>query len=393
MKLYINKESITRFLIGLICIYNISTLLQTYNSFYITAAVVCILIFSIVTNKRVDQKMFVSSVGCLGVSLLVIMCVFMIKGKPISEAINYFSLIWGMFYCSIFTDFLLKNDNKKAVQSFITIQLIVIIISAAVTLYFLKTNPLVARAIGGVGSGEEDVDLLKRLGCGGYSFVYGAVAVCYAMMIRVKEKKGNRIFNLMVLFALMALIFSSNYSTAILITLFTILYVFIIPKNNGKWFFALVILMLVIVVFWNDILGFLFDMANKTGLFFVADKMNSLLAGSTGSFNSLSRYRTFMISINSFASNPLVGGDISSGHSVLLDMLADIGIFVVIPILMMLRMFRYYCLSMEEKYYIGFLIITLAIMLVNTFYGPAQIISYFLITPLIIGIMNQDLEN
>lgn len=226
---------------------------------------------------------------------------------------------------------------------------------------------------------NPELDLLyKAHNIGGYGFIYYLLLIFPILVKRIREKYS--LLDLAVLVCGVYCVIRSEYTTALLIMLVTgccLLYV--ITKSTIVKIASLVF-GVACVFFLKDILIFAGSLVGDS--FFVEQRINMLLDfGETGSTDGdmAERQDLYMLSLNSFLSNPIFGGFFSSGnhvggHSEILDYIGHSGLVGLIALHAMYRTLKYRTpvgfLSFRDPFIKLTAFVAFFIAATNTFLSP-----------------------
>ena len=279
---------------------------------------------------------------------ILILFLFIIEGHypyPYSRLIYFVGIIYFVFILDVFK--YLKDYKGLALISFVA--LIVFLITAITTINGLNQFPYASRLLAGglrASMGEAEalqwINLYKRIGIGGYDYIYG-IAILFPVIVcffkkKWKNKKINIFYGILTI-VLYYTVLKSGYATALIVTTFSGL-VALFYNKNVNIFFIVSIVMVIIGLFistsiFSDLTIFIANLfetgtlLNRKTLEIHDALFENTIRGSVGS-----RVDLFGISLSSFLSNPLIGGGKTAnlgGHAIWLDLLGTYGILIVIP--------------------------------------------------------------
>lgn len=303
--------------------YVLATLLQNYYSVYIHLFLflVCFLA-SKSFNRRIGRVLLV---GCLTCLLFVLFAV--VKGTidPISQVGVFLHYItWPVLYL-LFKDKMSNNEKKN----FLNYILLICILNNILSLKALFENREISRLLAGAASLTQRQEFFGK-GVGGYGHVFAMAFFTIAALywfLNSKEKYEKILLFVFLLTNYMYILFSS-YTTAILLTLILTVFALTMKMESLKITITFAIIVLLIIVFSDELFLAGINIANVLKLDFVSKHLTQLHAlQSLSDYLTLRRSYFYSISWESFKSNPLFGGDFAGGHSQLLDCLARMGLF------------------------------------------------------------------
>lgn len=189
-------------------------------------------------------------------------------------------------------------------------------------------------------------NIYKAHNIGGYGFIYYLLLLIPILIQKIRVKYS--LFNLIVLIASVICVIRSEYTTALLIMFITFCCVlFIISKNRLIKFGALSVG--IAVVFFSETILIWASSYFGTDSFIIQQRLDMLIEYNTyGSADGDLKERQFryLMSLDSFLSNPLFGGLFNSephvgGHSEILDYLGHSGLFGLVFLIIMYRLLKY----------------------------------------------------
>ena len=203
--------------------------------------------------------------------------------------------------------------------------------------------PMASRILATDSSKYPDQFILyKRMGIGGYEYIYTLVAfVVFSPTIFNQRKKLIIVFLVLIHIGFIVCIILSQYTIAIILTLFLTPVSFAVYKFNKNVVFTLFIVFLISLAFLLLIepillfLSFIFESLNTS---FVSIRINEFLTAiNQGSILSLERIGLYNNAWKNIISSPFIGVFykhtlLKSGHSELLTCLEMFGLFGLIAV-------------------------------------------------------------
>ena len=219
----------------------------------------------------------------------------------------------------------------------------VALISVAVYLIsFVSVLPIVMHYDMRLLATQAELDI-HVLGLPGYTLMHAfAMSLPVAFMGYISAEGKHKLVALVLLICNIILVLNTNVTTSLVAMLICIIFFLSYGKKSGINFFRLVILMVCVLIIYSfnvveHFLEFLCGWFEGTA---VQPKMESFLALYRGGEDEIGavtgRENLHAISMDSFLSNMIWGGDQVGGHSVILDRLGGMGLLAGIPFIMLL---------------------------------------------------------
>ncbi len=215
-------------------------------------------------------------------------------------------------------------------------------------------------------------------GIGGYGFIYFLV-LCAPIVLREIRKEFS-VFKLLVLIAMVYCVIRSEYTTAIILMVFSLVVSFLMQRGSFLAASITVVVGIVVLIKSEDIIRWALRIFDGVSIP-IEVRLRSMLQYyqyETMTGDLLARRNLYARSINSFISNPLVGGFFKTGsqvggHSEILDLIGHSGLFGVTALILVIRWVR-------RRTSIGFLnidvffktmfFVAFVLALINTFSAP-----------------------
>ena len=321
----LTEKGILKIITVILVVISLFTLAQAYYSAYIHIALIVVCFFIC----RKEQWETLSFIVCgIGVCLFFVLMSFFKNNNAFMEHVGFYLhyITWPFLFVCI-----AKKCKAKEINHLLYFIIGICIIGDILTLIQLNINPDISRLLAGTHLGDEKLQYYK-MGVGGYGYVFAMSFFMYGIVRWIKKStsKAEKIYLIVFLIINSLLILYAAYTTAIIISVALIglaLMADIKLKYQIPILSAIIILMLVL---GNPLLEACYDIANNLELNWVAKRFEQLLqAQETNDMSSLRRVELYTISWNTFKKNPITGGSAVGGHSQILDLLAQYGIFAV----------------------------------------------------------------
>ncbi|MCE5178567.1 MAG: hypothetical protein LLF81_05435 [Porphyromonadaceae bacterium] len=309
------------------------------------------------------------------------------------------------YFAFIFNE---SSGNMRTNYSIIKWSILPIVFIAITTLLILIKNPYASRQATSLRS-EFSSDYIFT---GGYDFIYSLAIftvilfAIYFLHSRYSNSKFQKIqlFILLVLFLIT--VFLSNFLTAVLMILFSISFFYVIKNNLFSLMFIIPILIILIIIFNQELISLLidmFDLISPQGK--IVDKLIDLQMKSSvfGNQNIMSdRNETYLSSFNGFLENPIFGkviypfsveDNFFSGfgqHSQIIDTMSLFGIFGIIQIYFLLKIFTIRLKKGFRSLNAFTLSVMLSVLILNFFNNSTALcgFAYFFVYPSVYHLFN-----
>lgn len=247
----------------------------------------------------------------------------------------FISYNWGWALC-------FYRDKKYLFRTTLPWILFMFLFGSISTYFGCLHYPMASRILA-TGAGKYDSslhDMYKKMGIGGYDFIYSFVFILPSIMCLIKS--SNRIiyksFLCVVILIGSICVLQSGYSTGILFMLiaFFCTLILLMSKSNNPYP-SLIFMLSVLIVVWIyrlEIISFIGYIGDSVGAYYVSTRMNQLgVALSTGGVESLDRFQLYHNAFVKFLDSPIFGElaresdlGLNSGHSEVLNYLEVYGI-------------------------------------------------------------------
>ena len=236
----------------------------------------------------------------------------------------------------------LEIEDDICNKLFVWITSISVLITMALTIWTLVRYPGAARVLASNSFANYGRDLYRKMGCGGFDFIYSLVIlVPVGLAACVKLKRFYKIIVAIATAGCIITILLSGYTTAILL-LFLACTLFLCTINRGTLILTIVLSPLLIWLFINfrdEIANQVYAIAEMFSSKAVKDHLIELadIIAQKADVEDLDRVDLYTKSVEAFLMNPIFGSysvngaSAVSGHSTILDLLGGGGLVCFMP--------------------------------------------------------------
>lgn len=310
------------------------------------------------------------------------------------------NFIYMLFLYIIYLYYLFL-DNEKGKKVLVWTILLSFALTALITIFAIKDNPLLSKLISTADSG------IQRSGVGSFHFIYAIAIICSCILSYFKEiSLSKKILLSFIVCLYIYTVFSAGFVIAILLFIAT-LFLVLVPIN--KYYIILIFLFISSTIILNKetISLWIYNFADFFNNDIISGRLKDIsyfiLGQNLDEFSSVgNRWQGLILSFNTFIKNPFTGvgafydlDHISrgvGGHSQWLDDLARYGILGVLPFWLFL--FSVYKQSMmfyntfNLKVNRIFWLYILMLGFINPIFGNQLNITMFILIPFLPSISN-----
>lgn len=273
--------------------------------------------------------------------LLFLFMIFKYNLTNYAEIINY---IYILVLPIVFIEFFSKSVKKKELKYFIIIAIAIIIIRCILGISIELMAPLISRQLSSGLLMSQDSSYFNKIGIATYPFVNGLpfLILPFIFIIKYHYSKSIKLIFTSLSIIIFYTIFITSWGTALLIFIILSFYGFSFREqtSSNKRIISPIILIAIVIsafeIFSLDIFR-LFEsfLYNNQVLYNKILDIKASYYGRETMGQLQTRYELYLISINTFVINPVIGvshGDIG-GHSFILDHFAKFGLIGTLPFL------------------------------------------------------------
>ena len=321
----VTEKGAFKFLTFALVVITLFTLTQAYYSAYLHIALLLLCIFICKNEQPVTLRFLL---GGVAICFLFVILSIIKENGAVMEHIGFYLhyITWPfLFVCAV------RKLNRKEISHLLYFIIGICLIGNILTLIQLNINPDISRLLAGRQLQEEKVQYYK-LGVGGYGYVFAMAFLMYGIVRWLKQtkSKAEKFYLLLFLVVNSLLILYAGYTTAILLSLGMICFALASDLRIGYRILLVLFGSVLILVFGKFLLETCYNIADSLELTWVAKRFEQLLySQETNDLSSLKRVVLYGMSWNTFIENPFFGGSDYGGHSQVLDLLAQYGIFAV----------------------------------------------------------------
>ena len=338
------KLNILDFLLILIMLYTVAPIVSRFISSYLTTYVYMLVIVAAVALLLLCRGMkSINDCILMLVPFLIwkLMAFFMVKSDLITwgygALLDLVPILAG-YYMMTCCD---EDKNKF----FMWLIIAVFAVTLITTVIGCIQHEGAARYLATVEKpNEAEAVLYGWLNLGGYQFVYMTVLLHPIVVLAYKKGKIKKWMAIVCSVAVFVLAIYSEYTTALLLTLFTCVLYFFKKDLKPKQLIGLTVAAILMFTVFSELFSrFLTWLAEIIGSDTIALRLEALAGGKTGIENSEdNRIALYEASIKTFFKNPLLGtflngGGVGGGHSFILDFAAQFGLVGIVLLVCMYR--------------------------------------------------------
>lgn len=350
-------------LLGVICFFPQVRAFEFVNYLWLVSAIL-FFVFSFIADKKMYLKLS---------SLSLLICVFVLYSLIFPSLFSNYIISFRFLEISIgflfYFSFLLsyrKQDYKGPITVLIGLLPFLILTLITTTKAYLE-NPLSSRL---AKKGTEFGLSYLQAGVGGYEFIYALTLLLIILYFFISSsfRLQRSFINFFVFIVGALVVFTSNFATAFIILGSSLFILFLFRVFSYKVVYLIVLFIPLLLLYLDDIFIYvarlyisLFpETLTASKLFEIINLLEKNIVGDSMS----SREDTFMLSINTFLSNPIFGvvtepiqysSDgfiISFGqHSQILDTFALFGLLIGVIQVVIVLMFGIYVNRISEGVY------------------------------------------
>lgn len=304
-----------------------------------------------------------------------------------------------LFIMPIIIGYYLFNEKSKHINKFAVIVIIVLLITIITTTVGLIRYPFASRTLATISdSNNEEMLTYYWNNIGGYEFVYTIVLLYPLLIYAYKKGKINLFFTIVLTALLYLFLIYAEYTTALLLVIITSCLFFVKKEFSKKGVLVFAIITLIVIALcselFSDLLIWLSDVIDSEA---VSYRLKALAGGVEGIENSEdNRVALYQISLTTFLSNPIFGSlfkgfTYNSGHSAILDCMANLGAIGIFLMIWMYRSIYFTFIKPQAKgegrgFVLWFFVQALILSAVNAGFFFEVLVLY---GPLILALINR----
>ena len=325
-----SKEKVNLLLLAVFTLFFFCTLLQPYlKGILLYSLVILWFISALFIDTRWLYKSKVFLLAVIGYSVIVL--ADGVAGKTQTEIDNLIKSYVYSFAFMLMGVFYACNYRKFSFKYYFLMLFAALLISNICTIVGLRQYPTASRDL---ASGNSELsETFKKLGIGGYSFIYQTpyIVALLLLMFSMKMKLWKKLVLIASVILFSYTVLKSNYTTAFLTVIMAIVLsvCFKSGRNNVLKIMVLLLLVITAYIFRVQILeiGISFFDQDSVIAMRLSELLDSLRPGSDITFN---RINLMLKSFDAFAESPIIGGfgkvKTIGGHSDFIDSLGRFGL-------------------------------------------------------------------
>lgn len=308
----------------------------------LVAAVFAFAFFMSVSKTTVSASFRLLAV--FGVEILDFV-LYLLKGSAMSIAAYTYGEVQIFLYALIAIAFIYRNDFNQ-IKNITNLILASYIITAITT--FMGNNKYegASRLLATLDNSDPTRQLYSSENIGGFVLIYELVLIVPLIIYMIKKRRMNRVLGWGVIILFGITIISSEYTTALLMYVFS-LTLFLIPKITKRKIIVLVIILVIFFIinslYFADLFEYLSENVQSETLSVRFSELAEILRedSSAGENNAVNRIQLYKKSINTFFESGMIGlwkNKGIGGHSFVFDTMGKFGIIGIIAMIVMYRM-------------------------------------------------------
>lgn len=371
----------------------ISTLSNTFRLTLIFIAIITFILGVLLSPRKISSKLLI---------VLIITYIFSTYNYygQWRQYIGYFEKMYAyylFFLPFLLSIFFLKYNNLQVKRALLFYILAMELITLITTLVGLQIYPNASRDL----ASTVALPIYKQMNIGGFEFIYGLTILIPIIAYNAKNSKRKMIYILILILSIYCILIS-QYSIALLVTIFIGIVSFIERIKNKNVKLVILIILFVVLIFMIILSNSIFirfgDILSRINMQTIAQKFYDLSDSSISTYSGTveSRLYHYTASIEGFFHSPIFGRLFNAstgigGHSEILDILASGGIIlfgIVVLILYKFQfMFRLNCINVKfyKAYHLAYLSFILIALFNPILNSPVIAINTFLIPSLYIN--------
>lgn len=287
----------------------------------------------------------------------------------------------------LLTLYLIREKDKKAVRRMVIIIAISILVTAITTYFGCLTHPGASRDVAAKLSTSDSAlyALYMSLNIGSFSFIYAMVLLTPLLIYAIKDKLIKRWIGLVALLIVLMAVVYSEYTTALLCILISLIILFVFPKQLKTKHFIIMVIVTAVFMYASAWLltPFLDVLGNLIGGEFTSVRLQELSSFSANEQSYLegdmgARSELYMKSINSFLSSPVWGSSSAQvgGHSYVFDNMAKFGLIGIVGMIMMFwAVFKCFYAPFKQQKWYGHILFSFFMVILLAFLNPKDNLS------------------
>lgn len=283
--------------------------------------------------------------------------------------------------------YLIRKGDKKVVRRMVVILGISFMVTAITTYFGCRAHPGASRDLAAMLSTKDSAlyAFYMSLNIGSFSFIYALVLLTPLLIYAIKDKLMKRWIGLIALLIILMTVVYSDYTTALLCILISIIILFIFPKHLKTRHFVIMVIVTLVLMYASEwlVTPFLDELGKLIGGDYTSSRLQELSSFSANEQSYLegdmeARSNLYMKSINSFLNSPVWGSSSAKvgGHSYVFDNMGKFGLIGVIGMVMMFWAIfkRFYVPFKRQKWY-GHILFSFFMVILLAFLNPKDNMS------------------
>ena len=258
--------------------------------------------------------------------------------------------------------YIVKNKPERA--KFVFNFMLICYAVTGITTYIGCINyPQASRIMATLSTTDSLHQLYTRSNIGGFSFIYELVLILPLIIYMIKNKRINKILGAMFVVLIGLVIIQSEYATALILFVLSLI-LFLIPKLTGKKIIFFIVVALAIILLLRTFIANMFEsLTNIVESETISERfkyISDLLSGNSVDDAEGNRMELYAKSFNAFWDSGMMGiwnNGLTGGHSFILDTLGIYGIFGMYAIIAVYTaMYKVFICKHKDKDYFAYLL-------------------------------------
>ncbi len=383
------RRSMTDFLFELLALLYIAhkllPVLGVYmpGSVYLGNFLLVLVLACFIGMNKFTARTTLQLIAVFGVSLLEFLS-RLIRGPIASGFIYFYGEIQIFLYALIAIVLIYRADNRQ-IKSVTRMIFVFYGITAFTT--FIGNNQYegASRLMATLDNNDPTRQLYASANIGGFALIYELVLIAPLIVYLVKKRKINMILGIGFIALLGITIFNSEYTTALLMYVLSLI-LFLIPKITKRKILVIVVVLAILFVFNSMYFADMFDnlsqtVESETLAARFGELADFLREGeSTDDSNAANRLNLYRKSIKTFFSSGMLGAWKNSsigGHSFVFDTMGKFGLLGVALMIIMYRIiYKMFINPYKKEDFYPYVYYTYLIAIFMAFINPK---TYFFI--------------
>ena len=296
--------------------------------------------------------------------------------------------LYGLLQLLIFpliSLYLIRTGDRIAVKRIVVFISISFLLTSITTYLGCRAYPSASRHLAARLSTNDSAlyAFYMSKNIGSFAFIYALVLLLPLLIYVIRNKKINRLIGYLVLVMVSLTIIKSDYTTALLCMLISIIVLFVFPKQlKTRHYSMLTILTIILVLTSSQYISSILN--NLSGVFnseVVSERLQQLSDYSLNEEGYFlegdldDRSELYKISLNSFLQSPLTGSSSAKigGHSFVFDNMGAFGLIGILGMIVMYyTIFKCFFAPFKQQKWFGHILFSFLLAILLAFLNPKE---------------------